>query len=245
MNVRHLVLIAIFILSAVPVEAGVPTTINVQGRLTDSSGTPFIPGPRVMTFKIYDSATDGTEIWPGGPGETQSVLVYSDGLWSTQIGELTPLTSSVFADSICWLEITVDDGHDVTTTLPRFQLVTGPYAQRVATVDGATGGIITSALSVQGAVATAVRTTDSNTTLGPDDSVLLANGSVTLTLPNAAACAGCQFMIKKISSDGTTRIVISAGSGDTIDGAIELTLTVRYQSTTLVSDGADLWLVVD
>lgn len=245
MHVRRIALIAVIVLSAHAVEAGVPTSINVQGRLTDSSGVPFIPAPRVMTFKIFDSVIGGTEIWPGGPGETQSVLVYPDGLWSTRIGEFTPLTSSVFADSVCWLEITVDDGYDVLTTLPRIRLVTGPYAQRVATVDGAAGGIITSRVDIEGAVATTVRTTDSNTVLGPGDSVLLTRGSVTVTLPAAESCAGCQFVVKKVSANGTAYIVPSPGSGDTIDGAVELIHSVQYQSTTLVSDGVDLWLVID
>ncbi|MBD3299016.1 MAG: hypothetical protein GF341_10200 [candidate division Zixibacteria bacterium] len=245
MHIRRFALIAVLTLSAVTIEAGVPTSINVQGRLTDSNGTPFIAGPRVMTFKIYDSAIDGTEIWPGGIGETQSVLVDPDGLWSTRIGAIMPLTSSVFADSVCWLEIIVDDGADVRTTLPRIRLVTGPYAQRVATVDGATGGTIMSPISIEGTVATTVRTTDSNTTLGADDSVLLVSDSLIVTLPVAASCAGRQYVIKKISTAGTTLIVTSPGSGDLIDGETELKHSIQYQSTTLVSDGVRNWFVID
>ncbi|HWO57897.1 MAG TPA: tail fiber domain-containing protein [bacterium] len=56
---------------------------------------------------------------------------------------MTPLTDPVFADTSRWLEITVDG-----TTLPRVRFVTGPYAHRVSTVDGASGGTITSKVSI-------------------------------------------------------------------------------------------------
>ncbi|MBD3298325.1 MAG: hypothetical protein GF341_06695 [candidate division Zixibacteria bacterium] len=52
-------------------------------------------------------------------------------------------------------------------------------------------------------------------------------------------------MNKKVSADGTAYIVPSLGSGDTIDGLVELVHSVQFQSTTLVSDGLDLWLVID
>ncbi|MBD3299288.1 MAG: hypothetical protein GF341_11575 [candidate division Zixibacteria bacterium] len=128
--------------------ANTPTSINVQGRLTDGSGNPLPPGIKSIGFRIFDQEAGGTQIWPGGVAEVQSITSTADGLWTAYVGALEPLTDSVFADSVRWLEIAVDDGVNPLTVLPRVRLVTGPYAHRVSSVDGATGGTITSKISI-------------------------------------------------------------------------------------------------
>jgi hypothetical protein len=122
--------------------ASVPTSITVQGKLTDAGGVP-LSGSRNVVFKIFDAAVGGTEIWPGGAGEMQTITVATDGLWIGLVGAVNPLSDAVFSDTVRWLEIAVDG-----TVLPRARLVTGPYAHRVSTVDGASGGAITGSLSV-------------------------------------------------------------------------------------------------
>ncbi len=133
---------------AVTALANTPTSINVQGRLTDASGTPLPPGVKSIGFRIFNQEVGGTQIWPAGVAEVQSITSTADGLWTAYVGALDPLTDSVFADSVRWLEIAVDDGVNPLTILPRVRLVTGPYAHRVSTVDGALGGTITSKLSI-------------------------------------------------------------------------------------------------
>jgi hypothetical protein len=142
-----LIIVVLFTLTALA-SASVPTSMTVQGRLTDASGTPLPAGTKTLTFKIYDAESNGNEIWPGGGGESQSVASDAAGLWTTRIGALISLTDDVFSDTTRWLEITVDDGVNPVTTLPRIRLVTGPFAYRVATVDGASGGAITSKTSI-------------------------------------------------------------------------------------------------
>ena len=61
------------------------TTVNYQGRLADSGGTP-INGSRAMTFAIYDAATSGNLIW--GP-ETHAAIPVSSGLFSVGLGSQT------------------------------------------------------------------------------------------------------------------------------------------------------------
>jgi len=137
------------LLTVITAMASVPGNITVQGRLTDTGGNPLPPGFKSFTFKIFDAASGGTEIWPGGVGEEdQFLLTDADGLWSASVGEDNPLTPVVFADTVRWLEITVFDGVNPAVTLPRIRLQTSSFAFRVGTVDGASGGSITSQASI-------------------------------------------------------------------------------------------------
>lgn len=130
------------LLATIPATAGVPTSISAQGKLTDGSGN-AISGSQNFVFKIFNAELAGTEIWPAGAGENQILSSDAGGLWTASVGSVIPLTQAVFADTVRWLEITVNG-----TTLPRVRLITGPFAYRVATVDGASGGIITSKVSI-------------------------------------------------------------------------------------------------
>ncbi len=120
-----------------------PSQMTVQGRLTDPGGTPLPAGAKTFTFRIFNASIGGSQVWPGGGGEIQSITSGADGLWVGLLGAVDPLNDLVFADSVRWLEINVDG-----TTLPRVRLVTGPYAYRVSTIDGASGGTITSKVSI-------------------------------------------------------------------------------------------------
>ncbi len=226
----------------------VPTSIDVQGRLTDSSGSPFPVGDENVTFEIFDAQIDGTNLW----AEDQTISILANGLWIAALGSVTPLTDTVFQDSVRWLKVTLSDG----TSLPRIRFATGPYAHRVSTVAGASGGTITSSVGILeptptstlhlgGPVATPIRTATSETTIGPNDSVVLVTAGFDVTLPDAAICRGRQYMIKKIAAGANVFIKVSPGSGDAIEGAVQHILQVQDQSVTIVSDGADNWFVID
>lgn len=126
--------------------ATVPTSVSVQGKLTDSLGTPLPPGSRLFVFSIHDAAVGGTKLWPTVGLEYQTLTTDPSGLWMANVGALVPLTDPVFTDSVRWLEVAVDDNGPVV--LPRIRMVTGPYAHRVSTVDGASGGTITSQVAI-------------------------------------------------------------------------------------------------
>jgi len=120
----------------------------VQGRLTDSNGNPVAPGPHSFEFRIFNDSTAGLQVWPLLFAESQTVNTDSDGLWTTRIGTVAELSESVFENHNLWLQIAVNDGTKGLVALPRFRLNSAPYAQRVATVDGATGGRLRSQLTI-------------------------------------------------------------------------------------------------
>jgi hypothetical protein len=124
-------------------SAAVPASITVQGKLTDAGGVPLPAGPKSFNFNISGSEVGGAPVWPSLFGEPQVLSSDASGLWIALMGAISPLTESVFSDTVRWLEVTVDG-----MTLPRVRLATGPYAHRVATVDGASGGTITSKVSI-------------------------------------------------------------------------------------------------
>lgn len=141
---RSWILMVAVCLMAAAAQADVPSVINVQGKLTDTGGVPLPAGNKTFTFKIFDVEMGGVPIWPGAGGnETQIIATDGNGLWSANVGEVAILTENVFAATERWLEVTVDG-----TVLPRVRLSTGPYAFRVSTVDGATGGVLSTKLAI-------------------------------------------------------------------------------------------------
>lgn len=140
---RLLLVTLVVVVGAQSAHGIVPTSITAQGRLTDNAGVPAEAGAKNFTFRIFDDSAAGVKVWPASAGELQSITTTTEGLWIALIGALEPLSDSVFSGAVRWLEIEVDG-----TLLPRVRLVTGPYAFRVATVDGASGGTITSKVSI-------------------------------------------------------------------------------------------------
>lgn len=149
--IRRMVMMGVVLATALwlrEASAVVPAAMNAQGRLTDLAGAPLPAGSKTLIFRIYSDSTGGVQIWPAVDGESQSVDTDSGGLWNCAIGAVSPLTDDVFSEPVRWLEIRVDDGINPVVMLPRVPLLTGPFAQRVATVDGASGGAISSKVSI-------------------------------------------------------------------------------------------------
>lgn len=89
--------------------------VYVQGKLTDSGGTP-LSGAQTVTFKLYDAATAGTMVWTSG---VLSVTPASGGLFNVPLQDGTPSLDSVSFDKPYFLGITV--GADAEMT-PRQEL---------------------------------------------------------------------------------------------------------------------------
>jgi hypothetical protein len=66
------------------------------------------------------------------------------------------------------------------------------------------------------------------------------SGTFTVTLPTAVGIEGQYFIVK---NSGTGVITIDGDGAETIDGAANKTLSVQYESMTVVSNGAN-WIIV-
>jgi hypothetical protein len=73
--------LAVLTLTALPLTAQVPSLINYQGRLTDSSGSP-VSGERMMEVRVYDAPEGGNLTYSDYIG---SVMV-TDGIYSFRFG---------------------------------------------------------------------------------------------------------------------------------------------------------------
>jgi hypothetical protein len=96
-----------------------PYTMNYQGYLTDSGGSP-LNGAYDMVFRLYDAASGGTMEW--GPESHKDVLV-NDGLFQVTLGSNVALYPRYF-DEALYLEVQVEG----TTLTPRQPLRAVPYA---------------------------------------------------------------------------------------------------------------------
>ena len=114
------------------------TTVNYQGRLADTAGTP-LDGTYGITFALYDAATAGNLVW--GP-ESHTAVPVSDGLFSVGLGSQTSggiPTTTWNGDR--YLEITVDG----ETLSPRELIRSVPIAGMALTVPD--GGVTRQKLS--------------------------------------------------------------------------------------------------
>jgi hypothetical protein len=109
-------------------------TIAYQGRLADSDGNP-LTGTYDMTFKLYDVAAGGSDLWAETWSGGNAVQV-NDGLFNVLLGSVSAIPQNVIEDNdTLWLGISV--GAD-TEMLPRIQLGAVPFTvQSITILDGA------------------------------------------------------------------------------------------------------------
>jgi hypothetical protein len=78
--------------------------LQYQGRLTNpTTGSVVADGSYPMLFELFNVSTVGTALW----SESKTVVV-SKGLFSTVLGDTTPLDPHLFNGQALWLQITVD-----------------------------------------------------------------------------------------------------------------------------------------
>ncbi|MCG3131848.1 MAG: hypothetical protein FLDDKLPJ_02658 [Phycisphaerae bacterium] len=131
---RQRVFACLFVVAAAarPLSAQTPlgAATTYQGQLKQK-GQPFT-GDAVMTFALFDAATDGNQIgstlvFDGQEGNPPSVSM-ADGLFTVQLD----FGAAAYSGDERWLEISVEG----TTLSPRQLLTAAPYALKVAGIDG-------------------------------------------------------------------------------------------------------------
>jgi hypothetical protein len=194
--------------------------LQYQGRLLNpSTGNPKPNGTYTMTFRLYDVAIGGTALW----SEAKSVIV-GNGLFSTYLGQTTPLPLTQFDGRSLWLGIKVGVDPEVT---PRVALSPAPYAISLipgAQISGSIPGlvgILRVVNSSQGAAAlTVLETGSTGSTYGLLANTFSPNGAAVYgyaesggTGVAAYGYSGSALNAYAASSDGWAGVFSSAGNG--------------------------------
>jgi len=137
-------------------HAAVPSTVNYQGTVYDSTGIPIgntTAVNRKVIFRFYDASTAGTKLWT----EEQTVTIYK-GEFSVVLGNGTTATGTASSESrpaldtiftsnaiTRYLEIMVDNGDNAITASdtpisPRQLITTGFYTFHAQVADGIASG---------------------------------------------------------------------------------------------------------
>jgi hypothetical protein len=102
-----------------------------------------------------------------------------------------------------------------------------------------------SRLHVAGPISTAVKTIGADIVLDDSHSMVLCDGpagtTLNIGLPSAAGIAGRQYTLKNIA--GNSAVNIKPFSTETIDGVNGYLMDVQYKYVTLLSDGAN-WFII-
>ena len=212
-KVFALIFAAIILLPLISI-AEVPTLISHQGILLDSYGNPFM-GTVNVNFTIFDLPADGTQHWQ----ETQTVTFDEEGLFNVLLGEVNAITNDVFDDPVRWLEIQVEGDQPM---IPRIRMVSVPYANRVSTIDGASGGIISGNLSIQ--------------------SNLFVNGNAGIGVPNPSERLQADGVIHSTSGgykfpDGTVQTTAAVGGSGNVPIGTILAWQKDFPNTPPLPDG--------
>ncbi len=94
--------------------------LSIQGVLRNANGSSVENGQYEITFRLWDAATGGTEIW----FETISNVDVEGGIYSVVLGAGTTELNAAF-DQPYFLGVTVESG---TELIPRASLTSSPYA---------------------------------------------------------------------------------------------------------------------
>ena len=112
-NVFFFTVVTLFVVLSIEGNAQIPRTLSYQGVLTDSSGNPKPDNTYNLTFRLYENELTGSILWT----EVKSLEV-KRGLFSTILGDLTPLPDSLKFDHPYWLSIQVASEAELIPRIP-------------------------------------------------------------------------------------------------------------------------------
>jgi hypothetical protein len=247
--IRFLSIIIAVILLSVSImtdnaRSAIPETINYQGYLTDSGGTP-VNSPRNMTFKIYNQS--GTLLWT----ETQNNVPVTNGIYNVTLGSMASLGTLAF-DVPYFLGVTVGTDDEM---IPRQPLTSVAYALTADTALNVANNVVTSTMIQNGAVlsedvnfnyagstskggpATNLSCTGcvSQSVLADNavNSTKIENGSILFGDIGGNGCTANQIMKYSGTAwgcDADANTTYSAGTGITLDGTQFRVSTPLYLS---------------
>lgn len=123
--------------------ADVPQMINYQGHLTDSEGNLIDTTVNILFYITRDSA-GSIGVWL----EEHSNVEVIEGKFCVKLGSMFSITEDVFVADSSWLGIAIGGISGGEHIEPPTELISVPFAFRISTVDGASGGTLTSSLKI-------------------------------------------------------------------------------------------------
>jgi fibronectin-binding autotransporter adhesin len=114
-------------------SAATSSTLNFQGRLSNSAGNVVSDGTYSMEFNLYNASAGGTTQWT----ETQGAVTVKNGYFSVQLGSATSFPGTVDWSQEQWLTMNVNGDGEMS---PRLKLTAVPYAFRAGQADSLTNG---------------------------------------------------------------------------------------------------------
>ena len=131
-----LILIVLLLIFQTTGYGQIPKTMTYQGVLSDATGEPLPDGNYSLTFRIYDTETDGSPLW----SEAHLILAMN-GIFNVILGEITPI--SLKFEHPYWLGIQVGTEPELTPRI-RFTSAANSFksikADTTQTVTGPAGG---------------------------------------------------------------------------------------------------------
>lgn len=200
---------------------------------------------RYVFFQLYHPTTIAEALLKGNNlsdvGTPATALANIGGASTASV--TTEKTAREAADTTHAALTTAAHGGIVASTDARLTDQRVPSSESVTDAKVASGA----AISIRKIGLRAVATKAANYTLTTTDDYIVANGtggSFTLTLPTAVGVTGREYTIKANLS-GVNVVTVATTGGQTIDEAstIALSLSATYKGITVVSDGANWWIV--
>lgn len=240
-------------------SAGTGLTLNIasghaliDGLVEIANGT--LPGTEVANARTHtlDDNTARAWVWmlPNGtithvntsiaPPQAQACLL---GSVTTVSGAITGIDTSGVVFLRGGIGVRQTNDSSAPTDTPSSRLV---FLARTPTADFLWDGAQYMPLGGGGTAGHAIRKiTASASVVTGDEAIWIdaSGGNVTLTLPDATSGSVKYLVVKRLDSSSNT-VTIAAASGQTIDGAASINLTMQYQTRILragQSAAPDMW----
>jgi microcystin-dependent protein len=204
----------------------IPSTIRIQGRLTDNSGAPVVGPNNLIKIQFYSAPTAGTLIAQalgddGSAGTAIAVTTNDAGLFATDIS-FAP-TNAFDSNADVYLDVQVHASGDFRHLSPRQKLSTVPLAMHAETanVSNTTANVGTNSVGSAQIINASIESVDIDTgavqglniASGTVETVNLANNSVTDSKVNSISAPKItgQITSVQIETVDTTQITGMAG----------------------------------
>jgi hypothetical protein len=173
------------------------------------------------------------------------VKTYVDEMGAYAINTAHTYTYNLVDAEVSSRQIAVNAAFSEITTAVAAEASARDAAITAAVAGKATTAYVDSAVAGASSNVAVDTVTAATYTATASNGVILASGAanaITITLPTAVGYTGKKLDIKKTDATANA-ITVSAVAAQTIDGATSKVITTQYQNITLVSDGANWFLI--